>query len=278
MQMSNGIRQGSCLSPYLFSVYADELNARLMQSNVGCHVADRCINSLSYADDMVIAAPNARALNILLGICKKFASEHFITYSIEKTEAMLIKPSGIPSFVPPEIYIGDDVIGYVQNFRYLGHIISSDLSDDMDIERETRSLYIRGNTIIRKFHFVSSEIKCNLFKAYCYPLYTCSLWSKYRQSTINKIRVAYNNIMRKFMGLPPWHSARTLFVNLNVRSFYETIRTTSYSLMQRVLGCQNAVVQTMIHSISFAHSETRKQWCYDLAYENQLGWFGFVHS
>ena len=84
--------------------------------------------------------------------------------------------------------------------------------------------------------------------------------------------------MRKFMGLPPWHSARTLFVNLNVRSFYETIRTTSYSLMQRVLGCQNAVVQTMIHSISFAHSETRKQWCYDLAYENQLGWFGFVHS
>ena len=77
------------------------------------------------------------------------------------------------------------------------------------------------------------------------------------------------------MGLPPWHSARTLFVNLNVRSFYETIRTTSYSLMQRVLGCQNAVVQTMIHSISFAHSETRKQWCY-MILRTKINWGGLV--
>ena len=36
--MSNGIRQGSCLSPKLFSVYVDELNIMLKNSQVGCHV------------------------------------------------------------------------------------------------------------------------------------------------------------------------------------------------------------------------------------------------
>ena len=224
---------------------------------------------------MVIAAPNARALNILLQICQDFASEHYITYSIEKTEAMFFKPAGMTDFVPPKIYIGNNLIKYVQNFKYLGHIISSDFSDDLDIERETRNLYIRGNTIIRKFHYVNAEIKCAFFKSYCYPLYTCSLWSKYRQSSINRLRVAYNNIMRKLLGLPQWHSARTLFVSLNIRSFYETIRTSSYSLMQRVLHCQNGVVQTMLNSSSFTYSETRRQWCCNLMGESQVGWFGF---
>ena len=131
---------------------------------------------------------------------------------------------------------------------------------------------------MQKFHFLSADVKCTLFKSYCYSLYTCSLWSNYRQRTINKLKVAYNNIIRKLLGLPPWHSARTLFVNLNIRSFYETIRATSYGLLQRLSCCQNELVQGMLHSNSFAHSETRRQWCNDIFYNNQLGWFGFLHK
>ena len=203
-------------------------------------------------------------MNNLLDICHKFAQEHFITYSIAKTEAMIIKPRGMGLFVPPKLCIGVDEIQYVDNFKYLGHIISSSFTDDLDIEREVRNLYIRGNTIVRKFYFLSLEVKCALFKAYCYNLYTCSLWSKYRQSSISKLRVAYNDIFRKLVGVPRWHSARTLFVNLNVRSFHETIRTSSYSLMQRVLGCQNSVLQAMLHSDGFVHSATRRTWCNNL--------------
>ena len=126
---------------------------------------------------------------------------------------------------------------YVDQFRYLGHIITKNFSDDEDIERETRNLYIRGNTITRRFGFLSMDIKKTLFKSYCYPLYTCSLWSKYRQSSLNKLKVAYNSIMRKMVGAPPWNSARTIFVQNNVRSFFENIRSVSYSLMCRVLTC-----------------------------------------
>ena len=272
--MGNGIRQGSCLSPKLFPLYVDELNTSLMDSRIGCHVAGVCMNNLSYADDMVLASPDAKSLNRLLDICQRFAGDHFITYSIAKTEAMLIKPRGMRDFIPPKIFINDDEIKYVEQFKYLGHIITSDFTDDLDIERETRNLYIRGNTIARKFGFLSVEVKCALFKAYCYCLYTGSLWAKYRMSTMNKLRVAYNNVFRKLLRVPQWHSARTLFVNLGVRSFYENIRTASYSLMHRVTGCQNSIVQVLLQSDSFVHSATRRRWHANLYTTDHFSLFG----
>ena len=155
--MRNGIRQGSCLSPRLFSAYVDELDISLKDSHIGCHVSGTCTNHLSYADDMVLCSPDAKSMNRLLEICQSFASQHFITYSPTKTEAMLIRPRrGMREFIPPKLYIGSNEIEYVESFKYLGHIIANDLSDDLDIEREIRNLYIRGNTIVRKFNFFES--------------------------------------------------------------------------------------------------------------------------
>ena len=272
--MKNGIRQGSCLSPKLFPIYVDELNTLLTDTRIGCHVAGVCMNNFSYADDMVLASPDAKSLNKLLDTCQNFARDNFITYSIAKTEAMLIKPRGMRDFVPPKIYINNDEIKYVEQFKYLGHIITSDFTDDLDVEREIRNLYIRGNTIVRKFGFLSMEVKMALFKAYCYCLYTCSLWSKYRLSTINKLKVAYNNIFRKLVGVPQWHSARTLFVNAGVRSFYETIRTASYSLMLRVMCCPNSIIQALLQSDAYVVSTTRRRWHTNLYTGDHYSRFG----
>ena len=68
--MSNGIRQGSVLSPHLFSVYVDDLSHMLNGSVLGCHIAGTPANNFSYADDLAIVCPSAVALNDLLGVCE----------------------------------------------------------------------------------------------------------------------------------------------------------------------------------------------------------------
>ena len=70
--------------------------------------------------------------------------------------------------------------------------------------------------------------------------------------------------MRKMVGAPPWKSARTIFVQNNVRSFFENIRSVSYSLMCRVLTCCNQGVQAILHSDSYAMSRTRDMWSRNL--------------
>jgi hypothetical protein len=49
--VSNGVRQGGILSPKLFTVYMDDLIERLIATGVGCHIGDKCVNNLWYADD-----------------------------------------------------------------------------------------------------------------------------------------------------------------------------------------------------------------------------------
>ena len=44
--VSNGVRQGGILSPYLFCIYVDELSKMLNNVHVGCF---KCWNNASYS-------------------------------------------------------------------------------------------------------------------------------------------------------------------------------------------------------------------------------------
>ena len=258
--MTNGIRQGSILSPYLFNIYVDELNVQLSNCKLGCHVGTEASNNFSYADDLAIVAPTAKALNAMLEVCTVFASRNSIEFSPTKTVAMLISPDSYKIANKPNIHLGNSRIAYVEEFRYLGHIITCDLTDDADMERERRSLATRGNLIAHKFHSCSDDVKRKMFKCYCYNLYGCSLWSKHRKSTMDRLRVTYNKVMRRLMGLPPWCSASSMFVYYETRSFQEVVRSLTFSMYDRVAVCTNNVICNLSNSDASVKSTIRKEW------------------
>jgi len=52
--VTNGVRQGGVLSPYLFAVYLDELSIQVGSARVGCTVGNMVVNHLMFADDMCV--------------------------------------------------------------------------------------------------------------------------------------------------------------------------------------------------------------------------------
>ena len=63
--------------------------------------------------------------------------------------------------------VNNIALKFVPEFKYLGHIINNTFSDDDDVKREIRNLFVRSNILIRRFGKCSTTVKLQLFKAYC---------------------------------------------------------------------------------------------------------------
>ena len=83
-----------------------------------------------------------------------------------------------------------------------------------------RKCYANANMLLRKFVKCSPDVNCYLFKTYCCNLY-CDIfiWYGSTKAAMKNLKIAYNNSLRRLLGLPIHNSARGMFVNLNTPSF-----------------------------------------------------------
>ena len=143
---------------------------------------------------------------------------------------------------------------------YLGHILSFDGSDDNDIQRQCGRVYARGNSILRKFHMCSTEVKIVLFKSYCTSLYTAHLWANYMKKSINNFYTAYHNIMKLFMGLSKWEHNRPLCVGHDIPYGPALMRNYIYSFICRLKESQNIIIGAIYDSDCKYDSPLQKRW------------------
>ncbi|XP_063392589.1 uncharacterized protein LOC134678076 [Cydia fagiglandana] len=195
---------------------------------------------------MVLLSPTVRALRKLLSVCEEYVSKHGLLYNAKKSEFMVFKAveGKLPESVPA-IKLNNNNLKRVYTFKYLGHYITDDLKDQLDIKRERRALAVRCNMLIRRFARCSQQVKITLFKAYCQVFYTCSLWISYAQKTISSLRVQYNNGFRMLLGLSRFCSASGMFAQARTDDYYAIIRKRTASLLCRVRASSNPILATV---------------------------------
>ena len=140
------------------------------------------------------------------------------------------------------------ILHVVASYTYLGHYITGGLSDDDDINRQRRTLFVQGNNILRKFNMCSLGVKLTLFRTYCSPIYTAQLWWNYRKSTITKLQIAYHNI---FLNVY-WHvqneSTSYLCTLFDIKCCQSVIRKLVYGFMCR-LDSFNCIIKDIYPGI-----------------------------
>ena len=170
-------------------------------------------------------------------------------------------------------FLSGERLNFVKDFLYLGHNISSGLSDDQDIKRIIRNLYATGNMLIRKFHCCNENIRISLFKTYCYNLYCSALWSNYKASTWGKVKVCHNDIFRGLLNVPRSHSASTLFVSKRTHNFDVLIRKNVFNFKMRFESSANRLCRAICQSEARVHSALWKKFSIVLrGGEEQLLW------
>jgi retron-type reverse transcriptase len=257
---NNGIRQGGQLSPLLYNIYIDDLNEQLNKANCGCMVGGRSVNALSYADDMVLMAPTLSALRQLIAICEKFAQPHDIIYNTTKTVCMLIKPRCCKINYSTHAVLGNTPLQFVDDFKYLGHIISADCRDEKDVHKQFRRQNAVGNMLVRKFHFAPVAVKIQLFKTYCYPIYCNALWSNPYQYALKRLEVSYSDTFKRLVGVPRWTSSSAVFANNYTDHIKVVFRKAAYSLLKRVEISENGIIRDILRSDAFRSSALYARW------------------
>ncbi|XP_045506381.1 uncharacterized protein LOC123702662 [Colias croceus] len=240
-----GVRQGGLTSPMLFSLYVNRLIDELSSTGIGCHIDGVCMNNISYADDMVLLSPSIGALRRLLKICESYAVAHGLKYNAKKSEIMIFRPDNKRYTFVPNFTLSGTALNKVEQFKYLGHWVTEDLKDSVDIERERRALSVRCNMLARRFSRCTGTVKVALFKAYCQSFYTCSLWVNYTQRTYSDLRVQYNNAFRVLMGLPRHCSASAMFAAADTDGFAAIMRKRCASIMRRTRDSPNTILRAL---------------------------------
>jgi hypothetical protein len=122
--LSCGVRQGGVLSPYLFSIYVDDVIDKITRSNIGCNLRLMCISIFMYADDLLILSPSVTYLQRLIRLVE--SELIFLDMPINASNSMCIRVGPRHNIKCVDITaVNGTIIPWVNACRYLGIYIMS---------------------------------------------------------------------------------------------------------------------------------------------------------
>ena len=86
------------------------------------------------------------------------------------------------------------------------------------------------------------------------------MWFDSTVTSMKKLKVAYNNGLRRLLNLLKYNSASEMFVNLNILSFGEQLRKPVFSFRTRIINSDNSLVRGIVNSAASLFSKIWAWW------------------
>ena len=129
--VERGLAEGSLISPVLFTIYINSIVSKIRAAGRGVVLRNKAgkeyeLGCLLYADDLVIIAESVEDLNAMLQAAYEWACEHQTEFNLDKgkTEYMVFGGDGLTG---EEIWLGDQAVREVLEYRYLGLMLHQKL-------------------------------------------------------------------------------------------------------------------------------------------------------
>ena len=152
-----------CLRYY--SIYIDNLLMSLKKNDIGCHVGSHFCGAFGYADDIMLLSPGVTGLQNMLDCCSEFAYTYNVKFNPSKSKCITFSQK--KEIGSPELYMNDVKLDNVQLVKHLGHIRTSDLSDDKDIMHQTSMYNRKANAVLSDFKHISGDLRVKIVQSYC---------------------------------------------------------------------------------------------------------------
>jgi len=185
------------------------------------------------------------ALPLLLDKLHSIANHLDMICNSSKTVCMVVNPKrrcNMVAYQFPNFVVNNVTLKYVNEFKYLGHVMSNSQLDNADIHRERKNLFYRCNMLTRRFSKCSVAVILQLFKTFCLCFYDIGLWCNFTSGAFAKLQSAYVKCVKIFFRYNKFYSVTLMLNELALPRFEEIAEKYWCDFRQQISGYSNSLV------------------------------------
>ena len=274
-----GVRQGESLSPFLFSMFLNDLEDEYINSGLdGIDVDLFKIFLMLYADDIVLFAESASQAQKYLDILFNYCNTWKLKVNTKKTKIMIFRKGGkLPSNL--EFHYDGEKIDIVSKFTYLGVTFTAGGSFQQtqnSLAGQAQKGIFKLSKYLYKFTYITPSHKLELFDKLISPIlnYSSEVWGFNSAPAIEKVHLQF---CKKLLGVKRTTQNDFVYGELG-RVNYQTTRLLNIiKYWLKILHSQEDKYITKIYHMLKDDCEMHNyvNWCYFL--KDVLGQLGFYH-
>ena len=189
-----GVRQGECLSPFLFAMYVNDLESHLHSADGGVTISDFKLMLLLYADDLVIFSETPEALQLQIDKLYNYCQKWKLLINTEKSKIVVFRKG---TRIPQERWFyGETVIPVCSRIPYLGLVFSSNGSysrTQSTLADQANKAIFQLHKILLRFKGITLSAALDLFDKLITPIlcYGCEVWGFHSAPDIERVHLSF---------------------------------------------------------------------------------------
>ena len=255
----NDLRQGENMSPFLFSIYLNDLHGFLLNANLeGLSTVSDMIEmklgqylklfTLLYADDTVLMAESAEDLQTQLNSFNDYCKKWNLKVNVDKTKIIIFGSRNAGNL---EFKYNDRVIDIVNEFKYLGIMFSRSGSflkaKQKQVTKANKAIY----DVLKKgrLHNLSIQCQLELFDRIIQPilLYGCEVWGFSNNAIVERVHLKFCKLL---LHLKPSTPDFMIYGELGRYPMDIQIKTRMISYWSNLINGKQTKIAAMLYKLS----------------------------
>ena len=183
-----------------FSIYVDSVLHSLSRSGLGCYIKGSCVNSLMYADDLLLISISLNHLQRLVELCVSEFELLGMKINADKTACIRIGLRHSNKSV--SIKVNDKFVDWKNEIKYLGLFINAGRRFVCNLQNQRQKFFRSINGIFGRVGMKSSPlVLMSLINSFCLPILLYSMEAVYlNKRDVTKLDSAYSQSFSKIFN------------------------------------------------------------------------------